>query len=81
MAVFFTSLLPQFAPGGDASFSALLALGLLFCTMTLAWLAGYAALIAKAGWMLARPRVRRLLEGMTGAALVALGARLALGSR
>jgi threonine/homoserine/homoserine lactone efflux protein len=81
MAVFFTSLLPQFAPVGDASFTALLALGLLLCTMTLAWLAGYAALIAKAGRMLARPRVRRLLEGVSGAALVALGARLALGSR
>ncbi len=81
MAVFFTSLLPQFAPAGDASFSALLALGLLFCAMTLAWLAGYAVVIAKAGLILARPRVRRVLEGVTGAVLVALGARLALGSR
>ena len=39
MAVFFTSLLPQFTPGGGASFVALLALGLLFCAMTLVWLA------------------------------------------
>ena len=38
MAVFFTSLLPQFAPTGRASFSLLLTLGLLFCTMTLGWL-------------------------------------------
>ncbi|MGH7358292.1 MAG: LysE family translocator, partial [Candidatus Rokuibacteriota bacterium] len=81
MAVFFTSLLPQFAPAGDASFSALLALGILFCTMTLAWLACYAVAIGKAGQALARPRVRRVLEGLTGAVLVALGARLALGSR
>jgi threonine/homoserine/homoserine lactone efflux protein len=81
MAVFFTSLLPQFAPAGDASFPALLALGLMFCTMTLGWLAGYAALIAKAGRILARPRVRRVLEGATGAALVGLGLHLALGRR
>ena len=81
MAVFFTSLLPQFAPAGDASFAALLALGLLFCGMTLAWLAGYAVAIAKAGRVLARPRIRRVLEGVTGAVLVALGLRLALGSR
>ena len=55
MAVFFTSLLPQFAPAGDASFAALLGLGLLFCAMTLAWLAGYAVVVAKAGQVLARP--------------------------
>ena len=31
MAVFFASLLPQFAPEGSASFGVLLGLGLLFC--------------------------------------------------
>jgi threonine/homoserine/homoserine lactone efflux protein len=81
MAVFFTSLLPQFAPAGDASFAALLALGVLFGAMTLAWLSGYALAIAKAGQVLARPCVRRILEGVTGAVLVALDLRLALGSR
>jgi threonine/homoserine/homoserine lactone efflux protein len=81
MAVFFTSLLPQFAPSGDASFAALLALGLVFCVMTLTWLTGYAVVIARAGQVLARPRIRRVLEGVTGALLVALGARLALGPR
>src|SRR5262249_14590713 len=54
MAVFFTSLLPQF--GG--SFAALFALGLVFCAMTLAWLSGYAALVARAGDVLRRSRVR-----------------------
>jgi threonine/homoserine/homoserine lactone efflux protein len=48
MAVFFASLLPQFAPGGSASFAALLALGLLFCSLTLAWLALYA--LPSRGW-------------------------------
>ena len=81
MAVFFTSLLPQFAPDGGASFAALLALGLVFCLMTLVWLAGYALAVAKAGEMLARPGPRRVLEGLTGAALVALGLRLALERR
>ena len=42
MAVFFTSLLPQFG----ASFVSLLALGLLFCSMTLVWLSGYAVVVA-----------------------------------
>jgi len=75
MAVFFTSLLPQFTT--DASFVALLALGLLFCTLTLGWLTAYAAAVARAGDLLRRPRIRRALEGLTGAVLVALGLRLA----
>ena len=77
MAVFFTSLLPQFAPEGGASFAAMLALGLLFCTMTLVWLAAYAAGVARAGAVLRRPRVRRALDAVTGTVLVALGLRLA----
>jgi threonine/homoserine/homoserine lactone efflux protein len=76
MAVFFTSLLPQFTAGG-ASFLALLVLGLLFCALTLAWLTAYAAAVARAGDFLRRPRIRRALEGLTGAVLIALGLRLA----
>jgi threonine/homoserine/homoserine lactone efflux protein len=77
MAIFFTSLLPQFAPEGGASFAAMLALGLVFCTMTLVWLAAYAAGVARAGAVLRRPRVRRVLDAVTGTVLVALGLRLA----
>ncbi len=73
MAVFFTSLLPQF---GD-SFVVLLALGLLFCLLTLAWLSAYAFAVARAGDVLRRPRVRRTIDAVTGLALVALGLRLA----
>jgi threonine/homoserine/homoserine lactone efflux protein len=77
MAVFFTSLLPQFAPGGGASFLGLLVLGLVFCLMTIAWLSGYALAVAKAGALLRQPRIRRALEAATGMVLVALGLRLA----
>jgi len=80
MAVFFTSLLPQFASPG-ASFFALLPLGLVFCFMTFVWLAAYAVAVAKAGAVLLRPRVRRALEAVTGATLVALGLRLAVERR
>jgi threonine/homoserine/homoserine lactone efflux protein len=81
MAVFFTSLLPQFAPGGHASFSALLALGLLFCAMTLVWLSVYAALVARAGDVLRRLGARRAIEAVTGLALLILGARVAFDRR
>lgn len=74
MAVFFTSLLPQF---GGESFGALLALGLVFCAMTFVWLAAYAAVVAKAGDLLRRPAVSRALDAVVGATLVALGLRLA----
>jgi threonine/homoserine/homoserine lactone efflux protein len=77
MAVFFSSLLPQF---GD-SFHALLGLGLLFCALTMVWLSAYAAALARAGAVLRRPRVRRAIDAVTGTALVALGIRLAAADR
>jgi threonine/homoserine/homoserine lactone efflux protein len=77
MAVFFTSLLPQFAPAGGASFATMLALGLIFCTLTFLWLTAYAAAIDRAGHVLRRTGVRRALDAVTGTVLVALGLRLA----
>ena len=80
MAVFFASLLPQFAPEGSASFAVLLALGLLFCAMTFAWLTFYATAIARLGRLLTGA-VRRALDAITGLVLVAFGVRLATEGR
>jgi threonine/homoserine/homoserine lactone efflux protein len=77
MAVFFASLLPQFVPPGGASFSALLFRGCIFALMTFAWLALYAAVVAKVGDFLRQGSVRRAVEGLTGLVLVGLGVRLA----
>lgn len=76
MAVFFASLLPQFAPGGSTSFFGLFALGLLFCAMTLAWLTLYAVAVARLRSLLAGP-ARRVLDAVTGLVLVLFGLRLA----
>ena len=73
MAVFFTSLLPQFGTG----FVELLALGLVFSTMTLAWLSAYALVVARTKRLLVRGRIRRVLDAVTAFALVAFGVRLA----
>lgn len=73
IAIFFTSLLPQFAAG----FGALAAFGLLFCAMGAAWLTGYALVVARARGLVMRPRVRRAIDSLTGVALVAFGVRLA----
>jgi threonine/homoserine/homoserine lactone efflux protein len=81
MAVFFVSLLPQFAPVGDASFPRLVSLlgfGLVFATMTLGWLSLYAALVAKTRNWLGRPGVRQAMEATTGGFLVLFGLRLAV---
>jgi threonine/homoserine/homoserine lactone efflux protein len=77
MAVFFTSLLPQFAPESGPRFATFMALGLCFCAMTAAWLTAYAFAVARARTVFERPRIRRVVDGLTGAVLVALGLRLA----
>jgi threonine/homoserine/homoserine lactone efflux protein len=69
MAVFFSSLLPQFAH----SFAALLVLGIVFAGMTLGWL----SVVARVGNVLRRPRVRRFVDAVVGLVLVAFGVRLA----
>ena len=80
MAAFFPSLLPQFATS-DATFASLLALGLLFSAMTLAWLTAYAFAVARAGDLLRRSAVKRALDAVAGAVLVALGLRVAASAR
>lgn len=83
MAVFFMSLLPQFAArldgtDGAAGFSGLLILGLIFSSMTFCWLAGYSLVVARAGDFLRRAPIRRVVEGITGTVLLALGLRAAV---
>jgi threonine/homoserine/homoserine lactone efflux protein len=78
VAVFFTSLLPQFAPGGGATFWSMLPLGLCFATLTFAWLTAYAVAVSRARDVLLRPRVRRALDTITGVVLVSLGLRLSV---
>jgi threonine/homoserine/homoserine lactone efflux protein len=79
IAVFFPSLLPQFAP--DPTFAALLLLGLTFALLTLGWMLVYAVVVAKAGDVLRRDKVRRAIEAVTGTVLIGLGVRLAAEQR
>jgi RhtB (resistance to homoserine/threonine) family protein len=81
MAVFFASVLPQFAPEGQGMLSALVALGVMFSVMTLAWLTLYATVIASLGHAFRRSRIKRAIEGVMGAALVGFGVRIAYEQR
>jgi len=75
MVAFFVSLLPPFA-GPHPSLGLLLALGFNFCLLTLAWLVGYAFAVERMNRWLRRSSVRRTLDGVMGAVLVALGLRV-----
>jgi len=77
MAIFFVSLLPQFAAPGRGAFVTMLSLGLVFCLMTLTWLVLSATVVARMGALLRRSGIRRVLDGVTACAFVGLGARLA----
>lgn len=77
IAVFFTSLLPQFVDGEHAQPQDLLLLGVLFNCLGVVWLLSYAELAARGRDALLRPRVKRALDRLSGVALVALGVRLA----
>jgi threonine/homoserine/homoserine lactone efflux protein len=79
IAVFFTSLLPQFVSHG--SLPALLVLGAVFNAMGVIWLTGYALLASRGRVFLQRTRVRRALDYVSGIVLVGLGVRLALDRR
>lgn len=81
MAVFFASVLPQFAPQGQGMLSHLILLGLVFSLLTLAWLALYACVVASAGALLRGSRLRRAIDGIAGAALLGFGLRVATAER
>jgi threonine/homoserine/homoserine lactone efflux protein len=80
MVAFFISLLPSFA-GPHPRFVVLLALGLNFSLLTLVWLAGYAFAVDRVRHLLGRTSIRRGLDAVLGAVLVALGVRLAAEAR
>jgi len=81
MAVFFASVLPQFAPAGGGMLSTLLLLGATFAAMTLIWLVLYSLAVTALGSALQHSAIRRTLEGAMGGVLVLLGLRLAAEQR
>jgi RhtB (resistance to homoserine/threonine) family protein len=81
IAIFFTSLLPQFIGTHGQTAVDLLFLGALFNAMGIAWLLAYAVVAARGRDVLTRPRVKRVLDRLSGIVLIAIGARLAVEHR
>jgi threonine/homoserine/homoserine lactone efflux protein len=81
MAVFFISLMPQFAFPGARMLVTSVLLGVVFTFISITWLSFYATIIARAGDLLRKPSIRRTLEAVTGSVLVVLGLRVAIEQR
>jgi threonine/homoserine/homoserine lactone efflux protein len=77
IAVFYTGLLPQLVPVGAPVSLTLSGLVGAHAVLGLVWLNLYAALLHGARGTLTRPRVRLVVERITGAVLVGFGLRVA----
>jgi RhtB (resistance to homoserine/threonine) family protein len=77
VAIFYLTLLPQFVRPGDPVLARSLLLAGIHVVIGLVWLVVYAYFLGRLGAVLRQARVRRALEGVTGAVLIGLGARLA----
>lgn len=78
VALLFLSLLPQFLDRGDPILAKTLFLSSLFLAMGVVWLLAYAAIVSRMAGFFRGDRVRRRLEAISGAVLIALGVRIAL---
>jgi threonine/homoserine/homoserine lactone efflux protein len=77
IAVFYSTFLPQFIAPGDPALLLSMLLAGVHIGLGLVWLTGYAWLLDRTVTAFRGSRVRRALDALTGAVLVALGLRLA----
>lgn len=81
IAVFFTSLIPQFVTPGPTTTLESVELAGIFAVMGICWLTAYSILASRTGSMLRSPSIRKALDAVTGTVLVALGAKVAIETR
>jgi threonine/homoserine/homoserine lactone efflux protein len=75
--VFYLALLPQFLSPGDPALAKSLLLAAVHFSETLAWLSVVAWAVDRSRRFFLRPALRRWMDSLCGAILVALGAKLA----
>jgi threonine/homoserine/homoserine lactone efflux protein len=80
-AVFAVSFFPQFLPRHGAVFPTVIALATIQVTLDTAWCAGVVLLADRARRLLSRATIRRRIEQVLGAILVALGVELTIDVR
>ncbi|MGP3776530.1 LysE family translocator [Streptomyces sp. SDT5-1] len=79
IAVSYTGLLPTLAPPELPGATGMTVLVLCHVALTVAWLGGYALLLARAGPVFRRPGVRRAVGRTTGVVLIGFGLAVATG--
>ena len=78
LATFYLIILPDFIPRGAPFASSALTLTAIHVTLAIAWHSTWAAAGGTLSSVLARPRPRRVLEAISGIALLALALKLAI---
>ncbi len=78
LGVIFVAFMPQFIPEGTSTIGMTMLFTGIQATEALLWYLLIGGLAAAASRWLSRPRIRRALDGVTGAVFVFFGARLAL---
>jgi threonine/homoserine/homoserine lactone efflux protein len=81
IAVVYTTLIPQFVARDRPALPQTTILATTLIALGFVWLTIYAVVVARAGDVLRRPRIRRWIERLTGTALIAFGAKLAVARR
>jgi threonine/homoserine/homoserine lactone efflux protein len=81
IAVFYTAVLPQFVSPEDPVLAVSLLFAALHAAMGMAWLVLCAWFAGRSAARLERPRVRAVLESVTGSVLIGIGLRVALEPR
>jgi len=81
VALFFLTFVPQFLPDSGSTLPTALGLSALFAVLYVAWFSGLVTVVGVVSDWLRRPQVKAWTERVTGAALMAFGARLAAAGR
>ena len=78
LGVFFVTFLPQFVSPGQPLLPRLLLLGSIFALIGWTWMNIYGIFVTRMRDFITAPRVRQLMERITGVVLLGFGVRLAV---
>jgi threonine/homoserine/homoserine lactone efflux protein len=78
IAIFFTSLLPQFVSGHGSALLQMLLLGAAFVALNVTWMCSYALAAVRMSNVLSRARVKAAIDRISGLVLIGVAIRLAI---
>lgn len=78
VAVFFLTFLPQFVDGSGDTFLPFLMMGVMYTALTALWFVFYVYLLDKISAFMKKPKMKTVIEGLTGTVLIGFGIKLAL---